>query len=106
MNGTELFGIHKNYHDALECLFQRDRSIKELEAKLASRDEYIMSLELKLVQMSLELASSKAMEDMHHLYKRRMSRTSLSLLHTHDDTMECRADIGGDEGQPAGGLRT
>jgi hypothetical protein len=64
-----------------------------------------MSLELKLVQMSLELASSKAMEDMHHLYKRRMSRTSLSLLHTHDDTMECRADIGGDEGQPAGGLR-
>jgi hypothetical protein len=46
MNVTELFGIHKNYHDAIECLFQSDRSIKELEAKLASRDEYIMSLEL------------------------------------------------------------
>jgi len=53
MNGTELFDLLKNYHDALECLFQRDQSIKELEAKLASRDEHIMSLELKLVQMSV-----------------------------------------------------
>ena len=108
MNGTELFDLPENYHDALECLFQRDRSIKELEAKLASRDEHIMSLELKLVQMSLELASSKAMEDEHHMYKRMISSassTSLSLQHTHDETMECRADIGGDKGQPAGGLR-
>jgi len=67
-----------------------------------------VSLELKMVQMFLELASSKAMEDEHHLYKRMMSSassTSLSLLYTHDKTVECEADIGGNKGQPAGGLR-
>jgi hypothetical protein len=113
---TELFDLHKNYHDALGCIFQRDGSIKELEAKIASRDEHIASLELRLVRMSLELASSKAMEDEHRLFKRRVSNLSMSNLSNHsastislshpdvqDETEECGADIGGDEGQPAGG---
>ena len=81
MNDTE-FDLHKNYHEAIDCLLRRDRAIKELEAKLTSKDERIASLEMKLMQMSLDLASSKAT-----LYQCRMtilSNASLvlnSLLH-------------------------
>ena len=116
MNANESFELYKKYHDALECLYDRDRIIKEHEAKLASRDERIARLELMLVQMSLELASSKAMEDEHRLYKRKMSNFSMNLsnhssssnlatqLETYDEEEEGQADRDVDR-RPSGGRR-
>ena len=117
MNANESFDLLKRYHDALECLFNRDRIIKEQEAKLASRDERIAHLELMLVQMSLELASSKAMEDEHRLYQRKMSNVSISnlsnhssssnlatQLQTYNENEECQADRDVN-GRPSGGHR-
>ena len=69
------FDLHKNYHDAIDCLLHRDGAIKELEAKLTSKDERIASLEMKLVQMSLDLASSRAT-----LYQCRMTNLCSAIL--------------------------
>mmetsp|Transcript_44542 Transcript_44542/g.93466 ORF Transcript_44542/g.93466 Transcript_44542/m.93466 type:complete len:380 (-) Transcript_44542:119-1258(-) len=67
------FNLHQNYHDAIECLHHCERLIKSQQEQLAAKDETIANLERKLIQMSLELASSKALEDEHTLLKRRMS---------------------------------
>jgi len=71
------FELHQLYHNAVECLIKCDRTICSLREKLSLKDETITSLEEKIVQMSLELASSMAMQDeqSHQLYrlKRRIS---------------------------------
>jgi len=70
-----VFDLHKNYHEAIVCLLHHDGAIKELEAKLTSKDECIASLEMKLVQMSLDLASSRAT-----LYQCRMTNLCNAIL--------------------------
>ena len=69
------FDLHKNYHESIDCLLHLDGAIKELEAKLTSKDERITSLEMKLVQMSLDLASSRAT-----LYQCRMTNLCSAIL--------------------------
>ena len=75
MSGSHDFGefdLSQNYQNSIECLVQCESIISTLQKQLASKDEQISSLEEKIVQMSLELASSKAFEDEHRC-KRRIS---------------------------------
>lgn len=65
------FDVHHLYHNAVNSLVSCDRTIKCLREELTSKDERIVMLEERLVQMSLELASTKASEDVlqHRLSK-------------------------------------
>eukprot|EP00579_Thalassiosira_antarctica_P005380 CAMPEP_0201880686 /NCGR_PEP_ID=MMETSP0902-20130614/11201_1 /ASSEMBLY_ACC=CAM_ASM_000551 /TAXON_ID=420261 /ORGANISM="Thalassiosira antarctica, Strain CCMP982" /LENGTH=353 /DNA_ID=CAMNT_0048408737 /DNA_START=186 /DNA_END=1247 /DNA_ORIENTATION=+ len=93
----EEFNLHQSYHNAIDCLRHSDRIIRNLQEELASKDEHILSLEEKLVRMSFELASAKALEDEHQLLKRRMAILSNSITsseHSHPQTDET------DEGLP------
>mmetsp|Transcript_6857 Transcript_6857/g.15675 ORF Transcript_6857/g.15675 Transcript_6857/m.15675 type:complete len:322 (+) Transcript_6857:767-1732(+) len=51
-----------NYMNAVECLTNCEALVVTLQQELASKDEHISSLEEKLIQQSLELASSKTKE--------------------------------------------
>jgi len=68
------FDLHRNYHDVVDRLIQCNSLINALQDQLASKEEQIKNLEGKLVEMSIELASSKALEDEHQLLKRQMRR--------------------------------
>lgn len=68
------FDLPQNYQNALDCLVQCEYIIKILQEQLVSKDEQIASLEEKLVRMSFELASSKALQDEQlHRFKGRIS---------------------------------
>lgn len=71
------------YQNAVECLAQCESIIKALQDQLKSKDKQIACLEGRLVQMSLELASSKALEDEHRqLLKRRTMNYSDESSHS------------------------
>lgn len=70
------FNLHQNYHNAIDCLLHCERLITDLQGQITLKNDHICTLEDKLVTMSLELASAKAVEDEHQLLKRRMSTTS------------------------------
>jgi len=63
----------QNYHDAVGCIKQCETIIRTLEEKLGSKNETIATLEEKIVEMSLELASSKAFEDEYRSKRRTLS---------------------------------
>lgn len=65
--------LRRNYQNAVECLIQCESIIAELQGQLASKDQQIHVLEEKIVNMSLELASSKAFEDEHRSNRRKSS---------------------------------
>ena len=50
--------LRQDYENAVDWVAQSESIIKTLQEQLASKDETIASLEEKLVQMALELASS------------------------------------------------
>jgi len=52
-----------NYNDAVACLIDCEAVISSLQRNIASKGDQIARLEEKLIQMSLELAESKANED-------------------------------------------
>ena len=68
--------LHQDYQNAVDCLTQCDSTIRTMQDQLASKDKQIASLEEKLVQMSFDLASSKALEDEHRLLVRKMMSDS------------------------------
>lgn len=74
------FDLHRNYHHAIDCLMHCEHIISSLQDKLALKDQRIGGLEEKLVQMSLELASAKASEDEHRLFRRQMQRMSAASI--------------------------
>lgn len=84
--GTD--SLREDYQNAVDCIVYCESIIKSLQEKIDSKDKHISSLEEKVVQMSLELASSKAFEDMHRS-KRRVS--------DNDDTS---ADVSAEERPP------
>merc|ERR1719261_1106691 len=55
--------LRRDYKDAIQCIVHCESLIKTLESQLTTKDDIISSLEEKIIQMSLELASSKANED-------------------------------------------
>ena len=61
------FDLPQNYHSAIERIIQCKSMMKIFQTQLASKGEHISrqisSLEEKLVEMSIELASAKALED-------------------------------------------
>ena len=72
--------LRQNYQDAVDCVVHcesicqnYESKIETLQEKLASKDEKIATLEEKLVQMSLELALSKAFEDEHRSKRRTLT---------------------------------
>lgn len=69
--------LSQNYQNAVDCLVHCEFIMKNLQDQLKSKDVQIASLEDKLVNMSLELASSKALQDEQegqlHQLKRRIS---------------------------------
>eukprot|EP00581_Thalassiosira_minuscula_P008492 CAMPEP_0183708130 /NCGR_PEP_ID=MMETSP0737-20130205/4522_1 /TAXON_ID=385413 /ORGANISM="Thalassiosira miniscula, Strain CCMP1093" /LENGTH=393 /DNA_ID=CAMNT_0025935939 /DNA_START=111 /DNA_END=1292 /DNA_ORIENTATION=- len=82
---TDEFKLHEDYHNAIEYLITCRSVIQSLqdeivakEEELASKDEQIEKLEEKIVEMSVELATAKAVEDEHRLLKRRLSSNSNS----------------------------
>ena len=62
-DANEDFDLPQNYQNAVDCLVQCECLINNLQEELASKDEQIARLEEKLVRMSFELASSKALQD-------------------------------------------
>lgn len=65
--------LRQNYQNALECLVHCEAIINSLQGSLVAKDQRIATLEDKIVQMSFELASSKAFED-EHRSRRRVSQ--------------------------------
>ena len=83
------FDLPQNYHNAVHCLVQCEYLIKTLQEQLVSKDRQIVSLEEKLVRMSFELASSKAVQDEQlHRFKRKISSIVNSSVNGED---ECTA---------------
>jgi hypothetical protein len=81
------FDIHRLYHDAVERIVQYDVEVNSLHRELSLKEERIVCFGKKLVAISLELASSKALVDelsqQLHRLKQRMSRMDS------DDVGEC-----------------
>eukprot|EP00581_Thalassiosira_minuscula_P028636 CAMPEP_0183755048 /NCGR_PEP_ID=MMETSP0739-20130205/3881_1 /TAXON_ID=385413 /ORGANISM="Thalassiosira miniscula, Strain CCMP1093" /LENGTH=423 /DNA_ID=CAMNT_0025991739 /DNA_START=107 /DNA_END=1378 /DNA_ORIENTATION=+ len=80
---TNEFNLRHNYENAIACLLQCNVIIQSLQVQLATKDEalvqqerQISSLEGRIIEMSFELASAKALEDEHRLIQRRMSEVS------------------------------
>mmetsp|Transcript_14227 Transcript_14227/g.24319 ORF Transcript_14227/g.24319 Transcript_14227/m.24319 type:complete len:338 (-) Transcript_14227:134-1147(-) len=65
--------LRQDYECAIDCLMQCESLINSLQDQLTSKDKQIKVLEGKLVEMSLELASSKAREDEHELQFKQMA---------------------------------
>jgi len=63
--------------------------ISSLQDKLVIKQERIGGLEEKLVQMSLELASAKASEDEHRLFRRQMTGVSITSVSSGSSSDEC-----------------
>ena len=72
---NEEFDIHKGYHNAIDCLMHCEHIINDLQGQVTQKDEQIATLEEKLVQMSLELASAKAAEDVLDNINRQLSQS-------------------------------
>jgi hypothetical protein len=69
--------LRRDYQSAIDCLIQCESIIKHLQEQLLSKEERIVSLEDKIMHMSLELASSMARED-HLKHKMKTNFTSAS----------------------------
>jgi hypothetical protein len=67
--------LRRDYQTAIDCLIQCESMIKNLQEQLLSKEERIVSLEDKILHMSLELASSMARED-HLQHKMKTSFTT------------------------------
>lgn len=68
------FDLRANYQNAVDCLIHCEVVMKKLQEELASKNCQIANLEGKLVEMSLELASSKATVDEQSQQLRRLKR--------------------------------
>ena len=55
--------LHIYYQNAVNCLVHCDSVITNLQEQLSFKDEQIASLEMKLIETKLELASTKALQD-------------------------------------------
>lgn len=62
--------LQESYHNAIQCLKQCESIIGTLQDELSSKDEIIATLEMKIVQMSLELTKLQAFEDVHRSTRR------------------------------------
>mmetsp|Transcript_21949 Transcript_21949/g.45946 ORF Transcript_21949/g.45946 Transcript_21949/m.45946 type:complete len:333 (+) Transcript_21949:150-1148(+) len=83
----------QNYHDAVCCIKQCETIIRALEEEVGSKNETITTLEEKIVQMSLELASSKAFEDEY----RSKRRTSSDIKSVDDGSNDGNNNISDDD---------
>jgi hypothetical protein len=81
--------LRRNYQNAIDCLMHCEHIINDLTSQMTKKDELIASLEERIVQMSLELASSKAFED-EYRSKRRISSMDIAT-----DDSENESDDGG-----------
>ena len=61
--------LQQLYYNAVQCLVKYDATIISLQQEVKSNNERIEFLEAKLVQMSFELASSKAQQDEQRQYQ-------------------------------------
>lgn len=72
-DGLTFDTLQQDYKDAIECITHCEALINTLEEQLCTKDDTILQLEERLVQMSLELASAKANEDELEISLRRTS---------------------------------
>ena len=70
------FDLKRDYQNAIDCLINCEELITTLQKRLQTKDEQIATLEETIVQMSLQLANSKAFEDEFRSTKRRSSMES------------------------------
>ena len=70
-------GLRQDYEEAIDCVYLCESIINQLQENLAAKDEQIISLEKRLVEMSLELANFKALDDEHHLSTRSLEIENL-----------------------------
>lgn len=75
---SDNFDLKRDYQNAIDCLINCEELITTLQKRLQTKDEQIASLEETIVQMSLQLANSKAFEDEFRSTKRRSSMESLN----------------------------
>lgn len=68
--------IQQSYETAIDCLIQCSQIIDRLQEQIASKDERIKDMEEKIIDMSLDLASSKASIDVQNMAFRTSSITS------------------------------
>jgi len=91
---SDLDGIHQDYQNAVDCVARCEFTIESLREQLVAKDKThqeqmtlkdktIANLEEKIVQMSLELASSKAFEDEHRA-KRRIAYVGINAISEDD----------------------
>jgi hypothetical protein len=59
--------FEQKYHSAIERIAHKDLLVKMLQDELRKKDAQVVSLEEKLIEMSMELATSRAVEDEYHL---------------------------------------
>jgi hypothetical protein len=64
------FELRRNYEGLVKCVVAFETIIDALCERLESKDEWIVDLEKKLVEMSFELASLKAFADEHRSKRR------------------------------------
>ena len=90
--------LRRNYQNTIDCLIHCEHIINDLTSQLTQKDELIASLEERLVEMSLELASSKAFED-EYRSKRRMSNMDIAAAADDGEHEEsgCCSDVGSDK---------
>ena len=86
------------YQNAIDCLVHSESVITKLQEQLSFKDEQIASLEKKLIETKLELASTKALQDeQSHAFnriKRRISSVDDSKSISVDDLFNrCNNDI-------------
>ena len=86
------------YQNAIDCLVHSESVIPKLQEQLSFKDEQIASLEKKLIETKLELASTKALQDeQSHAFnriKRRISSVDDSKSISVDDLFNrCNNDI-------------
>lgn len=73
INISQRDGGEQSPPDLVQCLLYCESVIFDLGAQLDVKDRRIAALEERIVEMSLELARAKALEDEHRLLKRRIS---------------------------------
>ena len=65
----EVFDLQQDYQNAVDCLIQCDALFKSFQEQLLAKDDRIVALEEKVMELSLELASVKARQDHQNLKK-------------------------------------
>ena len=77
----------------MQCIIHCESLIKTLEEQLSTKDDTIVSLEEKLVQMSLELASTKANKDELELSYRTIRQSTIKSTSCSDDASTMKPSL-------------